>query len=64
MLINATTLCIVVVICEQFLTAHKEPFGVTVDRYLSTSAQCSAVAKKAELTLKIKNKSKNAGIHS
>lgn len=28
----------VVVICEQFLTARKQPSGVTVDHYLSTSA--------------------------
>lgn len=45
----------VMVICEQFLTAHKkQPFGVTVDCYLSSSAKCSAVAKKADLTLEIR----------
>lgn len=41
----------VMAICEQFLTAHKKPFGVIVDHYQSTSAQYSAVAKKADLIL-------------
>jgi len=54
----------VMVICVQFLTAHKEPLRVTMDCYLSTEAQCSAVAKKADLILEIKNKLKNAGMYS
>lgn len=54
----------VMMICEQFLTAHKKTFEVTVDCYLSSSAQCSTVAKKASLILEIKNKFKNAGIYS